>query len=101
LRRKFTYHFAAFGDDWNETQLSTVNSPEILAVLITVEETANCQLRELACAVHVSEDEGVGEISVGLSIDWKRSLARRRGGIEKGEDVVAIVGLVLGSVRVM
>jgi hypothetical protein len=65
-------------------------------VLVTVEEAADGELRELTRAVHVSENKRVGKIGIRLCINRERRFGiKGRGCIKIWEDVVAVVGLVL------
>jgi hypothetical protein len=67
-------------------------------VLVTVEEAADGELRELTRAVHVTENKGVGNIGIRLCVHWEGCFRVKTGGcIKIWEDVVTIVGLVLNG----
>jgi hypothetical protein len=66
-------------------------------MLITIQKTADGELRELASSVYISLIEGIGGVRIGLGIDGEGCLGSRlRASIEVREDIVAVIGLVLG-----
>ena len=44
-------------------------------MLVAIEQASDGQLRELACAVDIAQNEGIGDICVSLSIDRERGFA--------------------------
>jgi hypothetical protein len=90
--------FAGLWNEWKETEFGSVNRPDVTAVLVPIEKAADSQLRELARAVDISLDKWVVDIGVGFGIHWEWAFARCRTCVEVGEDVVAVIWLVLRGV---
>ena len=86
----------------DEAKLGTIHGPDILAVLISVQETTDGELGELASRVYVAFIERVRWVHVRLGIDGERRLSSRLGAsVEVWKDIIAVVWLILDKVSYM
>lgn len=85
------------GTGWDQAKLPTVQSPEVLAVLDTIKETASGQLREEAGRVDVRQSihEWVARVRVDVGKDLSTRGAAHFASIQEGFKAGAVKWLVL------